>query len=64
MIEYIIWGVPPGGEMEDLLCTEARTREEAEWIAETLRHSHGCTGVRIQEFDPSVPPDFGNVLNI
>jgi len=51
--EYIIWGIPPQGDMETLLVSEQAgiaSREQADRVAATLTDVHGCRAVRVQEF--------------
>lgn len=56
MIEYVIWGIPPGQSDETLLVSESAgitTLAKAEQVAEMLRQKYGATAVRIQAVDLS-----------
>jgi len=55
MREYVVWGVPPGGDAETVLYTRAATMAEARRVAVVLERRHGCTAVRIQTIDLSAP---------
>lgn len=55
MREYVVWGVPPGGDAETILYTRAATLAEARRVAAVLEAKHGCTAVRIQSLDLSAP---------
>ena len=63
MIEYIIWGVPPGGDMEVVLIDinfgkPITDRKHAEGLVRALEQDYKCTKVRIHEFDPGAAPNF------
>lgn len=54
MVEFIIWGKPPGAEHEALLVSEAagiKCQEHAEQVVRKLQEQHGCREVRIQKFE-------------
>ncbi|MCA3573114.1 MAG: hypothetical protein IOC86_04305 [Aestuariivirga sp.] len=54
-MEYVLWGIPPGGKHEELLVSEAagiRDAAHAERIKATLTADHGCTRVRVQALAP------------
>ena len=59
--EYIIWGVPEGNKekiealREEVLYTQAKSLKQAEDVMKQLREKHGCTDVRLQTIDLSVP---------
>ncbi len=59
--EYIIWGVPEGNKekiealREEVLYTQAKSLKQAEDVMKQLREKHGCTDVRLQTVDLSVP---------
>lgn len=53
--EYIIWGIPPQGEMETLLVSEQAglaTYDQARAACGLLAQRHGCTALRIQRLEP------------
>lgn len=56
--EYVVWGVPPGGDGEQPLYTLARTMADARRVAGVLEREHGCTLLRVQVLNLSEPPDF------
>lgn len=60
--EFVIWGVPPNEEHENVLYTKATSLQEAIKISETLEKKHGCTNTRIQILDLSTPPDFSKIF--
>lgn len=71
MIEYIIWGIPPGGDMEVVLIDinfgkPITDRKHAEGLVRALEQDYKCTKVRIHEFDPGATPNFTSktLLNI
>jgi hypothetical protein len=53
MREYVVWGVPPGGDAETVLYTRAATLADARRVADALEARHGCTRTRIQTLDMS-----------
>ena len=58
--EYVIWGIAPDTESEDLLVSEQagiKTREAAKRAVALLEEKHGCRNCRIQVLD------FGEPLN-
>lgn len=55
-MEYVIWGIPPHKDEEDLLITMFEGEritdiDIADWLASQLTKNHGCTEVRIQTID-------------
>lgn len=60
--EYIVWGIPPGEEHENVLYTQAKTMKRAREVCKILETGHGCTKCRVQVLDGSLP-DFRNVFN-
>jgi hypothetical protein len=53
--QFIIWGIPPQGDMETLLVSEhagLNTRADAERAAALLTDKHGCSSVRIHRIEP------------
>lgn len=62
-IEYVIWGVPPNEEHENVLHTKSASMEEAKKIAKILEKEYGCTKTRIQVLDLSAKPDFTKIFN-
>ena len=62
-MEFIIWGCPHNETDENILYTLAESHAEANKVIQTLEKDHGCTGCRVQEFDPTAPPDFINIFN-
>jgi len=61
MLEYVIWGVPPHKEKEELLLSEFKGKaitdlKTAEIVVKLLESQIGCTQCRIQTVDLS---DFG-----
>jgi hypothetical protein len=59
-IEYVIWGVPPGEQHENVLYTRAESMPEARKVIHTLETKHGCTKCRIQVLDLTKAPDFSS----
>lgn len=60
MIEYAIWGKPPGAEDETLLCAMPNgapitSYDRASCIKDELESVHGCTACRIQTLDGTAP---------
>lgn len=55
MREYVVWGVPPGGDAETVLYTRAETLAEARRVAAVLESRHECTRTRIQIVDMDAP---------
>ncbi len=59
--EYIIWGVPKDSKekiealREEVLYTQAKSLKQAKDVMKVLREKHGCTDVRLQTIDLSVP---------
>lgn len=53
MREYVVWGVPPGGDAETVLYTRAATLADARRVAAVLEARHGCSRTRIQIVDMS-----------
>lgn len=56
--EYVVWGVPPGGDGEQPLYTLARTMADARRVMDVLAERHGCTRLRVQVLDLNERPDF------
>jgi hypothetical protein len=53
--QYVIWGVPPHGDMETLLVSESAgimTIAHARKVCDTLTAAHGCTALRIYKLEP------------
>jgi hypothetical protein len=67
MVEYVIWGFPPGETDRvygrQVLNTRARSRAEADDIVTILARDHGCTDMCIQVLDGSIP-DFAATVNV
>jgi hypothetical protein len=63
-IEFIIWGIPPSDNHEQVLHTLAENREAADNIASLLESNYGCRNTRVQVLDLNKAPDFANTLNI
>ena len=66
MTEFAIWGVPPHQTEEALLIDKPHgkvitDRDYAERLVRELEEKHGCTKVRIQELDGTLP-DFTKTL--
>lgn len=61
-IEYIIWGVPPGEEHENVLHTKSRSAAEAQKIIKILEDKHGCKKCHVQVLDLTKAPDFSKGL--
>lgn len=57
MREYVVWGVPPGGDAETVLYTRAATLADARRVAAVLEAEHGCTRTRIQTLDMGAPAE-------
>ena len=53
MKEYVVWGIAPGAEYENVLYTRATTAAEAGRVAATLEREHGCRRTRVQILDMS-----------
>lgn len=53
MKEFVVWGIPPGDEYENVLYTRATTAAEAGRVAATLEREHGCRKTRVQILDMS-----------
>ena len=53
MKEYVVWGIAPGHEYENVLYTRATTAAEAGRVAATLEREHGCRRTRVQILDMS-----------
>ena len=47
MKEYVVWGIAPGDEYENVLYTRATTAAEAGRVAATLEREHGCRRTRV-----------------
>ena len=55
MSQYVIWGVPAGGEYEALLVSEYAGLKDAAHAAEVaakLEAEHGCRSTRVQRLEP------------
>lgn len=63
MKEYVIWGIPPDKNLEELLHTKCESLQQAERAKLVLEAKYRCREVRIQEIDFNTPPDFAQVLN-
>ncbi len=70
MIEYIIWGVPPGKIDEEPLVTKSKTKEEAEKIMAMFNNEtdetkpwYGVSKVRLHILDLNEVPDFTGAIN-
>jgi hypothetical protein len=50
-VEYIIWGLPPNSEFEDILHTTCDSLGDAERVRLRLETEFGCTKTRIQVLD-------------
>jgi hypothetical protein len=61
--EYVIWGIPPGKDEEEVLFTKAETMDQAEKAMKILIDNHGCTECRIQVIDFESDPDFIGAIN-
>ena len=66
MIEYVLWGIAPGTEEEQILVTRLYKRpiarlSEAEALVSWCE-KQGCTSVRIQAVDLSTKPDFSGCI--
>lgn len=66
--EYVIWGIPPHKDVEELLIANPHGRpitskSEAELFVAILIHRIGCTNVRIQKIDLTTAPDFVGTIN-
>jgi hypothetical protein len=64
--EYVIWGIPEGESMEDILYTKAESEEEAEKIMKILENKYNCSNVRLQIIDFEMPitkEDWKNTIN-
>ena len=53
MKEFVVWGIAPGDEYENVLYTRATTAAEAGRVAATLEREHGCRRTRVQILDMS-----------
>ena len=69
--EFLVWGIPPKNmrkgdlALEELLCTEARSMDEAQRVARILEAEHGCTELRISVFEMGKDlPDFAGTVNV
>ena len=62
-VEYIIWGIPPGEEHENVLHTKSKSMAEAKKIIKILETEHGCTKCHVQVLDLTKAPDFSKVLS-
>ena len=65
--EILVYGLPPGETreyMETILYTKAQTIEEAKRVAAALERNHGCTRVRVWEFDGSAPDFTSTIRNV
>lgn len=60
--EYVVWGVPPGGDDEVPLFTRATTEQEARLAAAALADRHGCTALRVQIVRMDELPDFAGAI--
>ena len=49
--EYVVWGIPPLGDFEEILSTLAESQEEADRTCEILTEQEGCTECRVQVID-------------
>ncbi len=58
MIEYAIWGNPPGKTKQDLLVTRITDKNQLKKIKKELMEDHGCAELRVQTIDLSRPFDF------
>lgn len=67
MIEFALWGNPPGHDStygKALLLTGIKSRDAAERGKATLEQAHGVTDIEIQALD-GAPPVFGRAsLNV
>lgn len=58
--EYVIWGIPPGKNDEQILYTKAESMGEANKARKVLEDTHGCKKTRVQVIDLSKSTDFGD----
>ena len=49
--EYVVWGIPPLGNFEEILSTLAESQKEADRTCEILTEQEGCTECRVQVID-------------
>jgi len=62
--EYIIWGIAPGQNEEDILFTNAQNLEEAKKVIQILESEHSCKNCKIQIIDFSKKIDFSKTINL
>jgi len=62
-VEFIIWGVPPGEQHENVLHTKSKSMAEAQKIIKILETEHGCKKCRVQVLDLTKAPDFSKVFS-
>jgi len=54
--EFVIWGIPPGKNSEDILYTKAKSHGEAKKVLKILTSKHGIKKGRIQILDLEQDP--------
>lgn len=57
-MEFVVWGIPPNGDSEEVLYTKATSMEQAKRVADVLKEKHGVTDTRVQVIDFTEDPDF------
>lgn len=63
--EYIIWGLKPGNNFEEILYTKAENLEQAKTVVYMLETRYDCKKCRIQilDFNTDIRKDFINAIN-
>ena len=54
--EFVIWGIPPGKNSEEILYTKAKSHSEAKKVVKVLMDKHGVKKARIQILDLEQDP--------
>jgi hypothetical protein len=62
--EFILWGIEPSKQAEEILYTKASTMEQAQTAKYMLETRYQCRAVRIQTIDFYTAPNFVQALNI
>jgi hypothetical protein len=64
--EYVIWGISPNKNFEEILYTKAKNLEQAETVVYMLETRYQCKKCRIQilNFNIDYNQDFSNSINI
>ena len=62
--EYIIWGIPKGKELEEVLLTTSSSLKRAQEDCKMIENRFGATKTRVQILDLAIAPDFiGAILS-